>query len=197
VSRAITPTVLAIAAGLSLAACGSGEESESTAQKSTTTQRQVSKDQQSDAQSAAAKPDRSRQKAEAKADQGAPPSDDPRVQALQAQFPPPKPAPGAKQLSAEAIEAGQQACQGKSPQQVKDEFYALAEAHLDSAQRELIDELPRYEAEAAKDPSFVAGQLAATVYSATLDEAERSYGLQGCVFALAQGLVEEIAGSRE
>jgi hypothetical protein len=113
---------------------------------------------------------------------------DPRVQILRQNFPKPKPAPGAKELSAKAIKAGEEACRSLSPEKVKERFYSQAESNLDPDQVQLVEELPRFEEEAPKDPNFVAGQVAATVYGATLPEAESQYGFQGCVYVLAWGV---------
>ncbi len=114
---------------------------------------------------------------------------------LRKSFPEPKPASGANQRSAEAIETGRSACEGKTPIQVKDEAYAEAKSSLDEGQRRLVGELPDYEAEAEGDPDFVAGQIAATVYAATLPEAVRPLGFQGCVYELARTLEGELAGT--
>ena len=112
----------------------------------------------------------------------------PRVKRLRQNFPKPVPASGAKQASAKAIADGEEACEGLTPTEVKERFYDEAEASLDPEQRALAEELPRYEEEAPDDPSFVAGQVAATIYGATLSEAEGTYGFQGCVYSLARGL---------
>ncbi len=118
---------------------------------------------------------------------------DPRVAALTRNFPPPTPAPGAKNLSVKAIAKGRRACKGKMPFEVKAVYYGKAKANLDPEQRQMIGELPKYEAEASEDASFIAGQLAATVYGATLPEAEFSYGFEGCVYELSRVLAGQIS----
>ena len=57
----------------------------------------------------------------------------PTLRVIYATFPPPKPDPEAK-CSAEVIKAGERACQGKTPVQVKEEFYAAADYKLSSEQ---------------------------------------------------------------
>jgi hypothetical protein len=117
------------------------------------------------------------------------------IEALRKAFPDPKPASGANQRVAAAIEAGKSACAGKTPIQVKDRAYAEAKHNLDEGQRRLAEELPDYEAEAERDPGFVAGQIAAGVYAATLPEATRPYGFQGCVYELARLREGELTGA--
>jgi hypothetical protein len=112
---------------------------------------------------------------------------------LKESFPKPKPAPGARQISAKAIQAGQQACKGATPTEIAERYEE--EAKLDPDQDELLEELPRYEEEAVRDPSFVAGQIAAMVYEATLAGGAGDYGFQGCVFALAGGLERQLAAA--
>lgn len=109
------------------------------------------------------------------------------------QFPEPKQqsTPSAQK----AIEAGRRACRGKTPVQVRDQFLAEAEAggSLNSGQKKMISNLAHYEKQAAGSSDFVAGQLAAGVYEATLPEQVRIFGYQGCVYELAQQLQKEIA----
>jgi hypothetical protein len=114
---------------------------------------------------------------------------------IAAQFPEPKPQPGSPPGAPKAIDAGRKACKGKTPKQVRDEFMAEAEASglLNSGQKKMIANLARYEKQAATSPDFVAGQLAAGVYEATLPEELRISGYQGCVYELAQQLQKEIA----
>ena len=57
----------------------------------------------------------------------------------------------------------------------------------------MIAELDHFERQAADSPDFVAGQLAAGVYEATLPEKLRIAGYQGCVYELARQLEKEIA----
>jgi hypothetical protein len=111
------------------------------------------------------------------------------------EFPPPTPSPEAKG-SARAVTAGEKACRGKSPAEVKEEFIAAAQPRLNAAQEKMIDEIGRYEKLAYTETGFTAGQLAAGTYEATLPEALAVYGYQGCVYALAQGLKRELAQER-
>jgi hypothetical protein len=106
-------------------------------------------------------------------------------------FPVPKPPPGAPSTYAAAIEAGRHACRGKKPLQVREEFLDEA-AGLDPGQEKMINELPKYEAQAGGSPNFAAGQLAAGVYEATLPEKEKLAGYQGCVYELALQLRREL-----
>jgi hypothetical protein len=103
-------------------------------------------------------------------------------------FPAPQADPGA-QGSQEAIEAGEAACEGKTPTQVKQEF--IANSELSADQRQALGQLGRAEAKPSGD--FAAGQLAALVYEGTLEGAEGEYGYRGCVYALARGLERELA----
>lgn len=111
------------------------------------------------------------------------------------EFPEPKPEPGSPPSARKAVEAGRSACRGKTPVQVRDEFIAEAEAGgaLNPGQKKMLANIARYEKQAANSPDFVAGQLAAGVYEATLPERLRISGYQGCVYELAQQLQKEIA----
>ena len=115
---------------------------------------------------------------------------------IYSQFPPPKPNPEAKG-SAKAIAAGEDACRGKSPVEVKEEFFAEASSRLLTDQAKMIDEIGRYEKRSHTEPGFTAGQLAAGTYEATLPEAVAIYGYQGCVYSLARGLKHELAQERK
>jgi hypothetical protein len=86
--------------------------------------------------------------------------------------------------SAQAIEAGEAACQGKTPVEVKNEF--LAASKLSADQRQALKQRGRAEANPSGD--FAAGQLAALVYAGTLEGSKAEYGYRGCVYALARGL---------
>jgi hypothetical protein len=109
------------------------------------------------------------------------------------QFPEPK--PQATPSAQKAIDAGRKACRGKTPVQVRDEFIAEAEAggSLNPGQKKMVANIAHYEKQAAGSSDFVAGQLAAGVYEATLPEQVRIFGYQGCVYELAQQLQKEIA----
>jgi ABC-type glycerol-3-phosphate transport system substrate-binding protein len=92
--------------------------------------------------------------------------------------------------SAQAIEAGEAACRGKTPLEVKEEF--IGESDLSSDQRQALEQLARAEANPSGD--FAAGQLAALVYEGTLEGTQAEYGYRGCVYALARGLVGRLGG---
>jgi hypothetical protein len=106
-------------------------------------------------------------------------------------FPVPKPGPGSLPGAAAAIEAGRKACKGKTPLQVREEFIGSAK-NLSDEQEAMIDELPKYEKQAVTS-NFVAGQLAAGVYEATLPEEKATAGYQGCVYELALQVRRELA----
>lgn len=98
--------------------------------------------------------------------------------------------------SARAIAAGKKACAGKSTLEVKEEFYpvAIESGGLEegSPQAETIAEIESYEKN-SPDPSFVAGQLAAGAYEATLPKAIARYGYEGCIYSLSLRLKRELA----
>jgi hypothetical protein len=95
--------------------------------------------------------------------------------------------------AAAAIATGERACAGKTPLEVKEEFHAAAGPHLEAEQAKMIARIGAYEGPAATDPGFVAGQLAADVYAATLEEEAAQAGYRGCVHALARGLERRLA----
>ena len=105
-------------------------------------------------------------------------------------FPVPKPGPASPPGAARAIEAGRDACRGKTPLQVREQF--IGDAELGEEQGQMIDEIPKYE----KQPptiNYVAGQLGAGVYQATLPPKQAAAGYQGCVYELALQLRKELA----
>jgi hypothetical protein len=112
-------------------------------------------------------------------------------------FPVPKAEPTDEPGAAKAIAAGRRACRGKTPEQVRDEFMAAAEAEagLEEGQEEMLAELDKFEKQALHSPNFAAGQLAAGVYEATLPELQRMAGFRGCVYELALQLRHELAKS--
>lgn len=122
------------------------------------------------------------------------PADAPMTKVLATHFPVPKALPGAPPGSAQAIAAGRKACKGKTPVQVKEEFIAEAKASgtLNPGQEKMVARISKYQSEAAHSPDFVAGQLAAGVYEATLPESVRIAGYQGCVYELARQLEKEL-----
>jgi len=115
------------------------------------------------------------------------------------QFPPPNPNPAVRG-SAKAIAVGRRACKGKTPLEVREAFYPLAVEKgtiaEDSPQAEMIADIDDYEKRGSQDPSFVAGQLAAGTYQATLPEARAQFGYQGCIYSLALRLKQELAPRR-
>jgi hypothetical protein len=62
----------------------------------------------------------------------------------------------------------------------------------------MVKQLPHFEAEAGKNTSFVAGQLAALVYEgAQSNKKLATYGFQGCIYSLATGLEHENAPKKK
>ena len=94
--------------------------------------------------------------------------------------------------AAAAIRAGEKACAGKSPTDVKQTHYpqAVESGSLDpeSPEAGTIDEIGKYEARVTTEVSFTAGQLAAGAYERTLPDEVASSGYQGCVYALSKWL---------
>jgi hypothetical protein len=115
------------------------------------------------------------------------------------QFIPRKPDPRVKG-SAQAIAAGEAACAGKTPVEVERKYYSIAvrKGALDptSEQAKMIAEIDRYAKNVARDPSFVAGQLAAGAYQATLPTRIATFGYSGCVYVLARQLEKQLAPGR-
>jgi hypothetical protein len=130
------------------------------------------------------------QKEEERAEAEAPKGASPVLRQIYRQFPPPQPDPAVKG-SAEAIQAGERACRGKTPLEVREEF--IAESDLLEPQAELVAELPKLERSAATNGAFVTGQLGALVYERTLPERVASYGYQGCVYSLALVIKRKLA----
>lgn len=177
--RQALPIAAAVAA-LALAGCGSGSSTSMSPTQRTPTTR---------AGAAAAKRARAQARAaEAKAPKGASPT----LRAIYRQFRPPAPDPEARG-SAAAIKAGERACAHKTPLEVKEELYAAARPHLSPEQAKMIGGIDHYERTAPHDQSFVAGQLAADVYEATLAAPVAQFGYQGCVYSLARGLEGRLA----
>ena len=94
--------------------------------------------------------------------------------------------------AAAAIRAGERACAGKSPTEVKETYYpqTVESGNLDpeSPEAEAIEEVDEYEARVTTEVSFTAGQLAAGAYERTLPDEVASSGYQGCVYALSKWL---------
>ena len=112
------------------------------------------------------------------------------LQQIYRQFPKPKPNPAVKR-SAKAIKAGERACRGKTPLQVREEF--IGGSDLLDAQAELVAQIPKYEKTAASNGAFVSGQLGALVYERTLPDKLARYGYQGCVYSLARVIERKLA----
>jgi hypothetical protein len=112
------------------------------------------------------------------------------------QFTPRKPDPRVAG-SAKAIAAGKAACAGKTPVEVERRYYPIAvrKGRIDPAsdQARMIAEIGRYAKNVSRDPTFVAGQLAADAYMATLPTRIASFGYAGCVYALARQLEKQLA----
>jgi hypothetical protein len=102
--------------------------------------------------------------------------------------------------SAQAIAAGRAACAGKSPVEVERRYFPIAvgKGAIDpeSGKGEMIAQIGRYAKHASADPSFVAGQLAAGAYQATLPARIRTFGYAGCIYALARRLEMQLAPSK-
>jgi hypothetical protein len=125
---------------------------------------------------------------------GSLPGNAPQTKVIATQFPKPKTLPSAPPGAQKAIDAGRRACRGKTPTEVRDEFLQEAQASglLNEGLEKMLEEMPKYEKQALTTPDFVAGQLAAGVYEATLPERLRRSGYQGCVYELAVQLRREI-----
>jgi hypothetical protein len=125
------------------------------------------------------------------ADGAAKPSDrpPPPPRALAENFPPPD-TRGLSRGERAALRAGQRACRGKTPLQIRNEYLDQATSSgsldLDSPQGELVSDLANFRFEPNEGPSFATGQLAAGIYEATLREATANAGFQGCVYELAR-----------
>lgn len=121
------------------------------------------------------------------------PPDAPMTKVLATRFPAPRVQPGAPPGSAEAIAAGRRACKGKTPLEVRDAYLAAAKksGNMNPGQERMVAHLDRYQSQAVT-ADFVAGQLAAGVYEATLPESVRIAGYQGCVYELARQAEKEL-----
>lgn len=123
------------------------------------------------------------------------PPNAPMTKVLATRFPKPKPQPGSPPGAKKAIQAGRKACKGKTPLQVREEFIGEAKASelMNPGQEKMIGHIEQYEKQSSHSPDFVAGQLAAGVYEATLPEDLRIAGYQGCVYELARQLEKELS----
>lgn len=106
------------------------------------------------------------------------------------QFPRPKPDPAVKR-SAAVIRAGEEACRGKTPLEVREEF--IDESDLLEPQAEMVAELPKLEKSADENGAFVTGQLGALVYERTLPEKVARYGYLGCIYSLSLVIKRDLA----
>jgi hypothetical protein len=117
------------------------------------------------------------------------------VKELYREFPPPQAASTVKG-SAAAIRAGERACAGKSPVQVKERYLPIAlergTIEAGSSQAKMIAEIDRYAKHVKTEPSFTAGQLAAGAYQATLARRLQTAGYQGCIYSLAKQLESQL-----
>jgi hypothetical protein len=128
---------------------------------------------------------------EAKAPKGASAA----VRHLYGAFPPPR--TGSMEPSvARAVEAGEAACRGKTPLAVKDEFFRAAKGNLEPQQATMIGRVADFEAHEVTETGFVAGQLAADTYAATLSAVTAQAGYQGCIHSLAEQLERKLAPAR-
>lgn len=102
--------------------------------------------------------------------------------------------------SAKAIAAGRAACKGLTPVDVERKYYPMAVAagglEADSGQAKMIAEIGKYAKQATRDPSFVAGQLAADAYQATLPQRVATFGYGGCVYELARRLEKQLQSGK-
>jgi hypothetical protein len=130
------------------------------------------------------------------AEREAPKGASPVLREIYRQFPKPQADPAVR-ASAAAIAAGRKACRGKTPLQVKEEFYPKAvekgALRADSPRGQMIAEVASIEARSGVDPSFAAGQLAAAAYEAAQPQATAHYGYRGCVYSLARELQRKLA----
>jgi len=130
------------------------------------------------------------QQEEKRAEAEAPKGASPVLREIYRQFPPPRPDPAVKQ-SAEAIRAGERACRGKTPLEVKEEF--IDDSDLLESQEKAVAELPKLEESAATNAAFITGQLGALVYERTLPERVARFGYQGCVYSLSLVIKRQLA----
>lgn len=108
--------------------------------------------------------------------------------ALQDQFPPPDVSELDPQATA-AVRAGQQACLGKTPLEIRAEYLDDAVQNgldLTSPRGTMFKQPQNFRQPFRPGSSFASGQLAAGVYEETLPESSASYGFQGCVYELAR-----------
>ena len=109
-------------------------------------------------------------------------------------FPKPKAPPGSPPGADEGDRRRPQGLQGQDAAAGAGRVHRRSRRRASATDQEEDDrELPKYEKQAAHSPDFVAGQLAAGVYEATLPEKQTIAGYQGCVYELALQLRRELA----
>jgi hypothetical protein len=115
---------------------------------------------------------------------------------LYRQFPPPEADPQVKGSEA-AIEAGERACAGKTPLEVKETYFQIAveRGRIDpeSPEGRTIEEIERFEARVTEEPSFAAGQLATAAYRETRPARLANFAGRGCIYALAKALERRVS----
>jgi hypothetical protein len=190
--RGASAVALVATAALALAACGGGGSSSG---GGTTT---VASSPPTVKKPAKADPDASGKPAKQSGKQGKSADGGAAVQ-VRKEFPAPQADPEVEG-SAEAIAAGESACEGKTPAQVKAAFYdeAVEEGTLvpSSPEGKMIARLGALEKQAGGGSSFATGQLAADTYAATLPEETARYGFSGCAHALAATHAAELEAAQ-
>jgi hypothetical protein len=181
-SRAAAAAAALAALTLIVAACGSGDDETSASQMAAERQVELTGGGRTGRGSPANPP---------------PKGASPFVKELYREFPPPEPQPGVRGAAA-AIRAGEEACAGKTPLEVKEAFLpaAVESGRLDSESRAMIARTGEFEERIAREPSFTSGQLAAAAYQATLPQRLASSGFQGCIYAMAKDLERRVSGEK-
>lgn len=124
---------------------------------------------------------------------GAPPF----VREIYRQFPPPTANPEVSGSRA-AVRAGERACAGKTPVEVKETYFPIAvergRIEPGSPEADTIEEIDSFESRVTEEPSFAAGQLATTAYRETKPRRLASFYGRGCIYALAKELERRVSG---
>lgn len=166
---AATAAALALTAAALLAGCGGNGDSDASTSSAAAGDGQG----QNGAESGSTQPNRPPQGAAA----------------IRENFPPPD-TKGLPAGQVAAIRAGQKACEGKRPLQVRAEYLDEATAggtlDLDSPEGELVSDPKRFRTLPGTTPDFPAGQLGADVYAATVPQAVAQSAYKGCVYELAR-----------
>jgi hypothetical protein len=99
--------------------------------------------------------------------------------------------------SAAAIAAEKRTCANKTPLQAKEAYLPIVfrrgKLKATSEEAKMIARIAHYEQISSHDQSFVAGQLAADAYQATLPTAIGQYGYEGCIYAPVRRLERQLA----